>query len=99
MPCGRPTAPWPAATCPSTGPSPTSSPSRTLRSPRPCTRRRPLPPRCWAWTGDRRTGLGRMAPVEVVIVPGREEAGRVVGDAIVALLDRKPDAVLGLATG
>jgi glucosamine-6-phosphate deaminase len=37
--------------------------------------------------------------VEVVIVPSREEAGWLVGDAVVALVDRKPDAVLGLATG
>jgi glucosamine-6-phosphate deaminase len=37
--------------------------------------------------------------VEVVIVSGREEAGWLVGDAVVALVDRKPDAVLGLATG
>jgi glucosamine-6-phosphate deaminase len=37
--------------------------------------------------------------VEVVIVAGPEEAGELVGGAIVALVSRKPGAVLGLATG
>lgn len=36
---------------------------------------------------------------EVVIVPSEQEAGRLVGDAIVDLIQRRPDAVLGLATG
>ncbi|RAZ32831.1 glucosamine-6-phosphate deaminase [Microbacterium sp. SMR1] len=36
---------------------------------------------------------------EVVIVPSEHEAGRLVGDAIVDLIRRRPDAVLGLATG
>lgn len=37
--------------------------------------------------------------MEVVIVPGRDEAGRVVGEAIAELLQTRPEAVLGLATG
>lgn len=37
--------------------------------------------------------------MEVVIVADRGEAGRLVGDAIIALIERKPMAVLGLATG
>jgi glucosamine-6-phosphate deaminase len=37
--------------------------------------------------------------VEVVIAAGPEEAGELVGGAIVALVSRKPGAVLGLATG
>jgi glucosamine-6-phosphate deaminase len=37
--------------------------------------------------------------VEVVIVAGPEDAGELVGGAIVALVSRKPGAVLGLATG
>jgi glucosamine-6-phosphate deaminase len=37
--------------------------------------------------------------VEVVIVAGRDEAGALVGEAVAALLDRRPRAVLGLATG
>jgi glucosamine-6-phosphate isomerase len=37
--------------------------------------------------------------VEVVIVPTPEDAPRIVADAYSALLARKPDAVLGLATG
>jgi glucosamine-6-phosphate deaminase len=37
--------------------------------------------------------------VEVVIVPDRDEAGRLVGGAVASLLARRPEAVLGLATG
>jgi glucosamine-6-phosphate deaminase len=37
--------------------------------------------------------------VEVVIVTGPDEGGTLVGAAIAALLARRPDAVLGLATG
>lgn len=37
--------------------------------------------------------------MEVVILPDRAEIGRVAADAVAALLRRKPDAVLGLATG
>jgi glucosamine-6-phosphate deaminase len=37
--------------------------------------------------------------MEVVIVPDADELGRVVADAIIALLARRPDSVLGLATG
>jgi glucosamine-6-phosphate deaminase len=37
--------------------------------------------------------------VEVVIVAGRDEAGALVGGAIADLLRRRPEAVLGLATG
>jgi glucosamine-6-phosphate deaminase len=37
--------------------------------------------------------------VEVVIVAGAEEGGALVGAAVAALLARRPDAVLGLATG
>jgi glucosamine-6-phosphate deaminase len=37
--------------------------------------------------------------VEVVIVPGPEEGGALVGAAVADLLGRRPDAVLGLATG
>jgi glucosamine-6-phosphate deaminase len=37
--------------------------------------------------------------VEVVIVGSPAEGGRLVGDAVAALLARRPDAVLGLATG
>ncbi len=37
--------------------------------------------------------------MEVVIVPSPEDMGRVVADAIEALVSRRPDAVLGLATG
>lgn len=36
---------------------------------------------------------------EIVIVPGREEAGNLVADAILSLVAEKPNAVLGLATG
>ncbi|HEX6365615.1 MAG TPA: glucosamine-6-phosphate deaminase [Agromyces sp.] len=36
---------------------------------------------------------------EVVIVDDEDAAGAIVADAIVALIRRKPDAVLGLATG
>lgn len=36
---------------------------------------------------------------EIVIVPGEEEAGELVADAVVALIRSTPDAVLGLATG
>lgn len=36
---------------------------------------------------------------EIVIVPSREDAGRLVADAILQLVAQKPDAVLGLATG
>jgi glucosamine-6-phosphate deaminase len=37
--------------------------------------------------------------VEVVIVPGPDEAGALVGGAVAALVDRRSAAVLGLATG
>ncbi|MFP5417336.1 MAG: glucosamine-6-phosphate deaminase [Actinomycetes bacterium] len=37
--------------------------------------------------------------MEIVILHDTREIGRLAGDAIAALLDRKPDAVLGLATG
>jgi len=37
--------------------------------------------------------------MEVVIVPAPEDVGRVVADAVEALVSRRPDAVLGLATG
>ena len=37
--------------------------------------------------------------MEVVIVESVTELGSIVAGAIEALLDRKPDAVLGLATG
>lgn len=37
--------------------------------------------------------------MEVVILQDRSEIGRVAADAVAALLKRKPDAVLGLATG
>ena len=37
--------------------------------------------------------------MEVIILPDANEIGGVAADAITALLDRKPDAVLGLATG
>ena len=37
--------------------------------------------------------------MEVVIVPDAATIGRLAADAVVALLGRKPDAVLGLATG
>jgi glucosamine-6-phosphate deaminase len=37
--------------------------------------------------------------VEVVILPGRAEVARLASEAVVALLRRRPDAVLGLATG
>jgi glucosamine-6-phosphate deaminase len=37
--------------------------------------------------------------MEVVILQDRNEIGRVAADAVSALLKRKPDAVLGLATG
>ncbi len=36
---------------------------------------------------------------EIVIVPSKAEAGALVADEIVELIRRKPDAVLGLATG
>ncbi|MHA6669327.1 glucosamine-6-phosphate deaminase [Homoserinimonas sp. A447] len=36
---------------------------------------------------------------EIVIVPSREDAGKLVADAILDLVSQKPDAVLGLATG
>jgi glucosamine-6-phosphate deaminase len=36
---------------------------------------------------------------EIVIVPDRAAAGDLVADEIAALIDRRPDAVLGLATG
>ena len=36
---------------------------------------------------------------EVVILPSREAAGELAADKIAALVARKPDAVLGLATG
>ena len=37
--------------------------------------------------------------MEIVILPDAEAIGRLAADQICALLDRKPDAVLGLATG
>jgi glucosamine-6-phosphate deaminase len=37
--------------------------------------------------------------VEVVILPDQAAIGRLVADAVAELLDRRPDAVLGLATG
>ncbi|MFV0459131.1 MAG: glucosamine-6-phosphate deaminase [Actinomycetales bacterium] len=37
--------------------------------------------------------------MEIVILNDEEEMGRLAGEAITALLKRKPDAVLGLATG
>lgn len=37
--------------------------------------------------------------MEVVILPGAQEIGGVAADVIAALLGRKPNAVLGLATG
>ena len=37
--------------------------------------------------------------MEIVILDDAREIGRLAGDAIAALLARKPDAVLGLATG
>ena len=37
--------------------------------------------------------------MEVIILPDAKEIGAVAADAISALLSRKPDAVLGLATG
>ncbi len=37
--------------------------------------------------------------MEVVILAGPDEAGKLVGGAIAALVSRKPGAVLGLATG
>lgn len=37
--------------------------------------------------------------MEVIILPGPPQIGTVAADAIAALLHRKPDAVLGLATG
>lgn len=37
--------------------------------------------------------------MEVIILPGPPEIGTLAADAITALLHRKPDAVLGLATG
>lgn len=37
--------------------------------------------------------------MEVVILPSATDVARAVADAVQALLDRRPDAVLGLATG
>jgi len=37
--------------------------------------------------------------MEVVILQDRPQIGRVSADAVAGLLNRKPDAVLGLATG
>ena len=37
--------------------------------------------------------------MEVIILADAKEIGGVAADAIVSLLDRKPAAVLGLATG
>lgn len=37
--------------------------------------------------------------VEVVLVPTPEDAAPIVADAYTRLLARRPDAVLGLATG
>ncbi len=37
--------------------------------------------------------------MEVVVLPDTAEIGRIAGDAVAGLLARKPDAVLGLATG
>jgi glucosamine-6-phosphate deaminase len=36
---------------------------------------------------------------EIIVVESAERAGAIAGEAIVALVDRKPDAVLGVATG
>lgn len=47
--------------------------------------------------GERMTGIGDR--VEVVIVEDADEAGAVAAGAIAAVVARKPDAVLGLATG
>jgi glucosamine-6-phosphate deaminase len=38
-------------------------------------------------------------PMEIVILPDSEAIGSLAADAIGNLLQRKPDAVLGLATG
>lgn len=37
--------------------------------------------------------------MEVVVLPTAQEAARLAADAVAALLSRRPDAVLGLATG
>ena len=37
--------------------------------------------------------------MEVVVLQDRNDIGRIAADAVSALLNRKPDAVLGLATG
>lgn len=37
--------------------------------------------------------------MEVVIVPTADDAARIVADVVLHLIDRRPDAVLGLATG
>jgi glucosamine-6-phosphate deaminase len=37
--------------------------------------------------------------VEVVIVPTADDAARIVADVVVHVIERRPDAVLGLATG
>ena len=37
--------------------------------------------------------------MEVVILPGTKQIGALAADAIEALVRRKPNAVLGLATG
>ncbi|MEY8566831.1 glucosamine-6-phosphate deaminase [Corynebacteriaceae bacterium 7-707] len=37
--------------------------------------------------------------MEIIILSDADAAGELAGDAVAALLDRKPDAVLGLATG
>lgn len=52
-----------------------------------------------AGTAERIARPGTVPAVEVVILPTREAIARVVADAVEALLARRPDAVLGLATG
>ena len=49
--------------------------------------------------GGHEVGLGEGRAVEVVIVPSAAGIGALVADVVQALLDRRPDAVLGLATG
>lgn len=47
----------------------------------------------------RETQLERSWTMEIVILPGSKQIGALAADAIEALLLRKPNAVLGLATG
>jgi glucosamine-6-phosphate deaminase len=55
----------------------------------------------WAGAATPASHRGRIAGdrVEVVIVADRDEAGRLVADAVGALVDCRPAPVLGLATG